>query len=254
MQLTNIILSTGYKNRKGVLNMQKYTFCMTGMLAFLLTFGSMLMGCDTSTGGTGFVPVTDISNIPQIALQGIELELNGVVLPSNATNQAIIWSGDDVTNGNFTGTTTGNHTVTATIANGTSESSPYTKTFTITVYDNNATANQIALAQGSWTKASSTGATGLEGTDTFTVSKSSWTLTNDTIGNAVYAKGIVIQADGTNYIAQINATLRSDGQLHPDYFYDTGTYIFTDTNSKVTMTSNNPSYMDPMSGTWTKKP
>jgi hypothetical protein len=232
--------------------MKKHSLCMTAMLALLLTFGSMVTGYDTGTGGTGFVPVTNITNIPQIALQNVELELNGVVVPSNANNQTITWSGDDVINGKFTATTTGNHTVTATIANGASESRSYTKTFTVVVYDG--AVSRIELAQGSWTKPSTAG---FDGTDTMIITGSAFVMRNDNIGGGYidYVAGIIVGVNATNYIVQLNATLGEDGQLHPDFFYEEGTCSLTEGNTKLTIASDalyngTPS---PAQGTWTKK-
>jgi hypothetical protein len=207
---------------------------------------------NVSGGGNNFVPVTDITNGPQIALAGVELELGGVVVPSNATNQTITWSGADVINGVFTATTTGDHTVTATIANGLSESSPYTKNFTIAVYDGGAVA--ITLVQGDWTKPSTTGF-GSDTTDTMTVTGSAFVMKNDSIGDMVYAAGIIIGLSGTNYLVQLNATLGEDGQLYPDFFYEEGTYSFTNGNTKITITTD-ASYngFSPARGTWTKSP
>jgi hypothetical protein len=241
---------------------------MAAMLALLLTFGSMMVGCDTGTNGGNFVPVTNITNIPQIALAGVALELGGIVVPSNATNQTITWSGADVTNGVFTRSSTGDSTVTATIVNGTSESSPYTQTFTIAVYDDSAAA--IASVQGDWTKPSTAGFSPTS-TDTMTVTGSAFTMKNDDIGNMVYVTGIIIgvsdTVSGTKYLVQVNATLGDisvgpdgavvgGGQLQPNFFYEEGTYTLTDSNTKLVLTTD-ASYngeVSPAKGTWTKSP
>jgi hypothetical protein len=87
-----------------------------------------------------FIPVTDIANIPSAATAGEPLELNGTVIPGNATNQTIVWS---ITDAGATGATLSGSTlntvsagvvvVKATIVNGASVSTDYTKEFSITV-------------------------------------------------------------------------------------------------------------------------
>ena len=74
---------------------------------------------------------------------GTPLPLTGTVVPSNATNKTIVWSkktaGTTATAnvsdaGVVNATGVGNLIVTATIANGLTETTPYTKDFTIQVY------------------------------------------------------------------------------------------------------------------------
>jgi hypothetical protein len=230
--------------------MKKYALCLTAMLALLLTFGSMLVGCDNGNGSgsnpdSNFVPVTGITNTLQIALKDDEFELGGVVTPSNATNQTITWSGADVTNGKFKATTAGNHTVTATIAKGVSESTPFTRNFIIKVIDASNTASAILEAQGSWSRES----TFLDGTDTFTIIGYKFVFTNDSIGDLVYSKGIILTGDGTRYEIQGTHNLGYDGQLHPDYYYSIGTYSITGGTTFTII----PDDHDPAAeGTWTK--
>ncbi|MDR1229988.1 MAG: hypothetical protein LBK61_01160, partial [Spirochaetaceae bacterium] len=96
-----------------------------------------------------FVAVTNITGVPETGTAGAVIDLSGdtvTVVPSTATNTTIVWSvaadsavnADDVT---ITGTTVtsseaGTLTLTATIANGATASTDYTKNFTIVV-DNN---------------------------------------------------------------------------------------------------------------------
>jgi hypothetical protein len=82
-----------------------------------------------------FVAVTSITDVPTVAIMNRALSLSGTVVPSNATNTTIVWSGADVSGGVLTATTTGTYMVTATITNGASWSSNYTDTFPIEVYD-----------------------------------------------------------------------------------------------------------------------
>ena len=84
-----------------------------------------------------FVPVTDITNVPSEATVNVPLILTATVLPSNATNQTIVWSvisGSATINGNqFLATNTGTVTIRATIQNGSSPTTNFTKDFNINV-------------------------------------------------------------------------------------------------------------------------
>jgi hypothetical protein len=96
----------------------------------------------TVNAETTFVAVTDISGIPDTATVGAPLVLTGIVRPSNATNQTIIWSVQNAgntgatiaTGSNILNTTSaGTVIVGATIANGASATTNFTRDFTITV-------------------------------------------------------------------------------------------------------------------------
>ena len=94
------------------------------------------------TVNTTFVAVSNITGVPTSATAGTPLTLNGIVTPSNATNQTIVWSvsnagttGASITSGNILNTTNaGTVTVRATIANGTAPDVAYTQDFTVTVF------------------------------------------------------------------------------------------------------------------------
>jgi hypothetical protein len=215
-----------------------------GMLIMVLTFGMTVIGCDTGNEDAGFVPVTNITDLPKIALKGAGLSLSGTVVPSNATNQSITWSGDEVTDGVFNSTSEGEKTVIATITNGESESTPYTKQFTITVYDT--TANQIGLSQGTWTRNAERGQP-----DQLIVTNSSWMMKQYYGIMIEVANGIIIQLDGNNYVVQINKTLSPQGTWINRYQVDTGTYTFAESDTKLTISSVTPSY--PINGTWEKQ-
>ncbi|MDR2911242.1 MAG: Ig-like domain-containing protein [Bacteroidales bacterium] len=94
----------------------------------------------TDSPAPAFVPVTDITGVPAGATAGTSLTLTGAVAPANATNKTITWSikdagttGATVSGSTFNATGAGAATVTATIVNGATESTNYTKDFTITV-------------------------------------------------------------------------------------------------------------------------
>jgi len=86
------------------------------------------------------IPVTNIIDVPTTTTATFPLTLTGTVVPSNATNQTIVWSVQDAgitgasISGNILNTTAGGTAVIlATIENGIAEGTPFTKTFNITV-------------------------------------------------------------------------------------------------------------------------
>ena len=89
----------------------------------------------------GFFSVTNIINVPTVTTVKIPLALTGTVVPSNATNQTIVWNvkdagttGATITGGNILNTITiGTVIVTATINAGIGPSVDFTKDFIIAV-------------------------------------------------------------------------------------------------------------------------
>ncbi|MCL1984031.1 MAG: hypothetical protein FWG58_01370, partial [Methanomassiliicoccaceae archaeon] len=88
-----------------------------------------------------FVPVSEITDLPETVVAGEPLELTGTVGPEDATNTEMIWeiindggTGAEIVDGNIL-TTTGPGTVTiiVTIVDGNGPGEDYTYTFTITV-------------------------------------------------------------------------------------------------------------------------
>jgi hypothetical protein len=84
-----------------------------------------------------FVPVTEIEYGGSTNAQvGVPLTLTATVRPGNATNKTIVWTATNgtISEGNkFTATAAGAATVTATIVNGLTETTNFTKTINITV-------------------------------------------------------------------------------------------------------------------------
>ena len=88
-----------------------------------------------------FTAVTDITGIPRKMTEEETITLNGVVTPNTATNKEITYSikdagttGAEITEGNkLTAKNAGTVTITATVKNGKTENSDYTKDFVITV-------------------------------------------------------------------------------------------------------------------------
>ena len=100
-----------------------------------------LSATSTQLTFTPFFPVTDIAGLPATATATLPLTLTGTVVPSNATNQTIVWSvssagstGASISGGNILNTTAaGTATVKAAIANGASPMDDFEKEFTIAV-------------------------------------------------------------------------------------------------------------------------
>ncbi len=88
-----------------------------------------------------FIPVADITMTNAASVPaGSNLSLEGTVTPANASRQTIVWelvsagvTGATVVDGVFSASSAGTATVRATVIKGLSESSDYTRTFTITV-------------------------------------------------------------------------------------------------------------------------
>jgi len=103
--------------------------------------GSADSNTATLTVTAGFIAVTDITGVPAATAASTPLTLTGAVVPDAATNKTITWSvksegttGATITGGNTLNTTAGGTViVTATVANGQTATTPFTKDFTITV-------------------------------------------------------------------------------------------------------------------------
>jgi endo-1,4-beta-xylanase len=92
-----------------------------------------------------FVPVTDITGVPDSGFVGDEIDLTVAnVVPNNADNKAIVWtvknagttgvSSADVADGKFTPAATGALTLLATIAGGNSPDTDYVQEFTLVIF------------------------------------------------------------------------------------------------------------------------
>ena len=91
-------------------------------------------------GETTFIPVTNIINVPDTAYVGVTLNLDGNVVPNNATNQTITWNvqseggtGANISDNKLSTTNAGTATITATIQNGIAVGENFAKDFTIHV-------------------------------------------------------------------------------------------------------------------------
>jgi endo-1,4-beta-xylanase len=126
----------------------KYISAAVLALLMALAFAFVLTGCPQPDGSgkkpseSTFTAVTNITGIPSYKQTTTDLTLNGTVVPSDATNKTIVWSinsagttGATVTGNALKTTATGTVVVTATIANGATETTAYTQNFTISVVD-----------------------------------------------------------------------------------------------------------------------
>ncbi|MCL2763567.1 MAG: hypothetical protein FWD36_10290 [Treponema sp.] len=126
-----------------------------GIIAIATIIAVLLVGCndtnDTKNNGetpSTFKAVTNITGIPSLKQTDVNLTLTGTVVPNDATNKTIVWSIADDDNGSAEPSLAGNVLTTgtegtvkllATIANGLTETTPYTQPFTITVTDDEVT-------------------------------------------------------------------------------------------------------------------
>jgi uncharacterized protein YjdB len=136
-------------------NNSRLNFSDAGTAVITATINSGLTPSDGVTDGEpfthdftievdpAFVPVTNITGVPNTAYAGSPLRLSGTVIPANANNKTIYWrvqSGTGTMNWDpslltyFLNTTAaGTVVVTATITNGTAQGTDYTRTFSINV-------------------------------------------------------------------------------------------------------------------------
>jgi endo-1,4-beta-xylanase len=85
-------------------------------------------------------PVTNITDVPDAAAVGTGLNLSGTIVPSNATNQTIVWnvtnagtSGAAIDGNVLSATAAGTAIISATIEDGSAIGTDYTQYFSITV-------------------------------------------------------------------------------------------------------------------------
>jgi len=123
---------------------------------FVFTFNTGNTATLTVNVVDSFVPVTNITGVPDAATAGTPLTLAGTVEPGNATNQTITWSvyNDGGTGASIVGnilstTSAGIVTVRATITNGLTASTDYTQDFDITVSAAPITTYTITATAGS---------------------------------------------------------------------------------------------------------
>jgi endo-1,4-beta-xylanase len=125
----------------------------------------LITGCPDPTDSgpdPSFVPVTTITGIPGDGRTGTPVSLAGAtVAPDSATNKTIVWTVKtagagvtSITGTSFTPTAAGTLTLTATIANGAAQGTPYTQDFPITIVGADefvGVTNITGVPTGGWT-------------------------------------------------------------------------------------------------------
>jgi formylglycine-generating enzyme required for sulfatase activity len=111
-----------------------------------------------------FLSVTGITGIPIHGMAGIDITLNGTVVPANAANKTIVWSvknaggtGAGITGNILSTTGEGTLVLTATIANGTATGTDFTRDFNITIGIFTTLAQYREMAQATSTDVTITG-------------------------------------------------------------------------------------------------
>jgi hypothetical protein len=188
-----------------------------------------------------YVAVTNITSVPTAATTGVALTLIGTVVPTNATNKTIVWSISDagttnatISGGKLTATAAGTVKIKATIANGATASTPYTKDFDIVVSAPVITISTQPTETTELTQGNITGSLSVAATATPTVPLSYQWYSNTSANNSGGAE--ISNATSASYT--IPTTLTVDGG--PDYFYycvvsATGATPVTSAVAKVTV-------------------
>jgi endo-1,4-beta-xylanase len=194
--------------------------------------GSNSVNIVVTTGSNSFVPVEDIIELPAIAIVNTQMPLSGTVVPPSATNKTIVWDGEGVGNGVFNPTSNKTYTVTATIQNGTSASTPFTKTFEITAYIGN-----LHDYDGTWT----------QGSRTCVIDGNNWEFTDPSYG--IGFRGIIVKPVGVNGCEVQTTSVYNNLQWVPHYFYYSGASYMV-TGDTLTISTNG---FDLVDGTYVKQ-
>jgi hypothetical protein len=207
---------------------------MQGVSAAPTMSGSNMVNIVVTTGGNAFVPVENIVDLPGIAIVNNQLKLGGTVQPPNATNQTVVWSGDNVNSatGSFNATSNGTFQVTATIANGKTETTPFVKTFDIEVY-----IGDLHDYDGAWKK----------GEETIIINGNNWEFS----GSLFSFRGIIVKLEGANSaVGQVTSVYdNSKAQWVPHFWYDT-TATYTVLGDTLTISGSGVEAVD---GTYVKQ-
>jgi endo-1,4-beta-xylanase len=208
-----------------------------------------------------FVAVTNISDVPTSGTAGTPLALTGTVAPDNATNKTIVWSvktagatGATISGNTLTATAAGSVTVTATIANGKTASTPYTQDFSITITSAFVAVTGISGVPTSGTAGNPLTLTGTVAPDNATNKTIAWTVksagnTGATISGstltATAAGSVTVTATiangktaSTPYTQDFSITIQAGGVAPGGTYVITGSGTsFTATNSGATIGS-----------------
>jgi endo-1,4-beta-xylanase len=142
------IMSAGMKNKEFAMEMKRaFAFMKRNLYLLILAAFLLITGCPNTTDpepAGPFVAVTDITGVPTGGTTGTAFELGAAaVVPANASNNTIAWTVKNadatgvtdkaVAEGSFTPPTAGTLTLTATIANGATSTTPFVKEFVIKI-------------------------------------------------------------------------------------------------------------------------
>jgi hypothetical protein len=196
--------------------------------------GITVIGPGSLPPNNGFVAATGITGVPSGALIGTPLALSGTVAPDNATNKTIAWSvksagitGAAISGNTLTATTAGSVTVTATITNGKTATTPYTQDFAITITGGSGDNDPLYIITGSGTP--------------FTASKAGTTVgtANQTIQNTINA--IRTDASGKNPVIQFgnNGNELNIGTANASFNNSGGTWGAVTLKGKISSAVNN---------------
>ncbi len=126
-----------------------------------VTFGPANISA-SGASAMGYVPISSITISPTTVALGSSPIITAAITPSNATNQTVTWSVDDVTAAEINSTTgqltpkkAGTVKVTATVVNGASETTPFVKDENITITAVNVTDITLTNASPSLTPGAS---------------------------------------------------------------------------------------------------
>ena len=196
-----------------------------------------------------FVAVKDITGVTTSTTAGTPLTLSGTVTPSNATNKTITWSvksagttGAIISGNTLNTTSAGTAIVTATVVNGKTTTTAYTKDFTITV----STATTYKISTSPATLAFGSLTTGYMQPETQTV-----TITNTGTGSVMLTQptapaGYTV---GTLSSTTIDAGAKATFSVHPNVGLAAGTYnstiIINGSNSTSASVAANFTVTDP---------
>jgi endo-1,4-beta-xylanase len=213
-----------------------YRFSLAAMAAALvLALGTVVVACDTGAlsdalnpgGSAEFVAVENVTGIVDGAVKNTAINLGAaVVSPSNATHKTIVWS---VTDAGTTGagsvapdntvkpTAAGTLVVTATIANGLAEGTPYTKEFSITISE-----AFVAVTDITWTSPAGRAGTALDLSGVSVTPSNAthkaitWSVATDSEVDAVISgesgeQPVIPQTEGTLKLAAVIANGTAEG-------------------------------------------
>ena len=202
----------------------------TAVITATANDGSGMKATISITVTPAFVAVSDITGVPNATEAGKALTLTGTVAPTGATNKTIVWSvadagttGATISGNTLNTTAAGTAKVKATIANGATATTPYTKEFTITVSAAFVAVTNITLANTETTEGvpltlngTVTPTTATNKNITWSVKSGPATISGGNTLNTSAAGTVVVTATitngtavGTNYTKDFNITVNA---------------------------------------------